>query len=84
MIAEIEKWKEGWQGITLGLSNEEIDEFISLLQQIRKDNEQHFHISSNWKGEPGVGDIEIYVKGEEQVNNMSFSSLAIEPGTEIK
>ncbi len=84
MIAEIEIWKEGWQGISLGLSNEEIDQLISLLQKIKNDNDQHFHISSTWEGEPGIGDIEIYVKDEKQKNNMSLSSLAIEPGTEIK
>ena len=84
MIAELEKWKEGWQGISLGLTNEEIDQLISLLQDIKNDNEQHFHITSNWKGEPGIGDIEIYIKDEKQKNNMSISSLAIEPGTDIK
>ena len=66
MIAEIEIWKEGWQGISLGLSNEEIDQLISLLQKIKNDNDQHFHISSTWEGEPGIGDIEIYVKDEKQ------------------
>lgn len=84
MIAEIEKWKEGWQGISLGLSNEEIDQLISQLQDIKKDNEQHFHITSNWEGEPSIGDIEIYVKDKKQKDNMSILSLAIEPGTEIK
>lgn len=84
MIAEIEKWEEGWQGLALGLSNEEIDHFISLLQEIRNDNEQHFHIQSKWKGEAGLGDIEIYVKHKNQKDNMHFSSLAIQPGAEIK
>lgn len=84
MIAEIEKWEEGWQGLALGLSIEEIDHFISLLQEIRNDNEQHFHIQSKWEGEAGLGDIEIYVKNKNQKDNMHFSSLAIEPGIEIK
>ena len=47
MKAELEKWKEGWQGISLGLRNDEIEHLISLLQEIRKDNDQHFHISSD-------------------------------------
>lgn len=84
MIAEIEKWKEGWQGISLGLTNEEIDQLILLLQDIKNDNEQHFHITSNWEGEPSIGDIEIYIKDEKQKSNMNISSLAIEPNTEIK
>ena len=84
MIAEIEKWKEGWQGISIGLSNDEVDHLISLLQDIKKDNDQHFHISSTREGDPGIGDIEIYIKDEKQKNNMSLSSLAIEPDAEVK
>jgi len=79
MIAEIEQWKDNWQGISLGLSNEEIEQLISLLNNIKNDNEQHFHFSSNWEGDAGIGDIEIYVKDENQKDNMSMSSLAIEP-----
>ncbi len=84
MIAETKQWQEGWQGISIGLSNEEVDQFILLLQNIKDDNDQHFHISSNWEGEPGIGDIEIYIKDKSQKSNMSFSSLAIEPGGEVK
>jgi hypothetical protein len=83
MIAELEKWKEGWQGISLGLRNEEIDHFIELLREIRKDNDQHFHISSDCEGEPGLGGIEIYVKSKQQEENMCFTSLAKAPGDEI-
>lgn len=82
MKAELEKWKEGWQGLTLGLGNDEIDHFISLLQAIRNDNGQHFHISSDCKGAPGLGGIEIYVKDGAEEDNMYFSSLAKAPGEE--
>jgi hypothetical protein len=74
MIAELEKWKQGWQGLSLGLSNDEIDHFI------RKDNDQHFHISSDCKGAPGLGGVEIYVKTDILGDNMYFSSLAKGPG----
>ncbi len=80
MNAELEKWKEGWQGVSLGLRNDEIDHFIKLLEGIRKDNDQHFHISSDCKGEPGLGGIEIYVKPDIKEDNMYFSSLAKGPG----
>ncbi|MCP4552837.1 MAG: hypothetical protein GY834_12530 [Bacteroidetes bacterium] len=83
MIAELEKWKEGWQGISLGLRNDEIDHLITLLQEIRNDNDQHFHISSDCKGEPGLGGIELYVKSDTEKDNMYFSSLAKGPGEEI-
>jgi hypothetical protein len=83
MKAELEKWKGGWQGISLGLRNDEIEHLISLLQEIRKDNDQHFHISSDCKGAPGLGGIEIYVKASTEEDNMYFSSLAKAPGDEI-
>ena len=83
MIAELEKWKEGWQGISLGLRNDEIDHLISLLKEIRKDNDQHFHISSDCEGEPSLGGIEIYVKTDTQEDNMYFTSLAKTPGEVI-
>ena len=83
MIAELEKWKEGWQGLSLGLSNDEIDHLISLLNKIRNNNDQHFHISSDCKGEPSLGGVEIYVKTDTQEDNMYFTSLAKAPGEEI-
>ena len=83
MKAELEKWKEGWLGVSLGLRNEEIDHLITLLQEIRKDNDQHFHISSDCKGEPGLGGIEIYAKSDAEDDNMYFSSLAMAPGEKI-
>ena len=68
----------------LGLSNGEIDHLISLLQKIRSDNDQHFHFSSDWEGKPGVGNIEIYVKGDDQKDNMSILSIAIKPNSEAE
>ena len=82
MIAELEKWNEGWQGLSLGLRNDEIDRLISLLKEIRKDNDQHFHISSDCKGEPALGGVEIYVKTVTQEDNMYFTSLAKASGEE--
>lgn len=79
MIAQIEKWKEGWQGISIGITNSEIEQLIESLKNIKKDNDQHFHISSDCIGEPGLGGIEIYVKSSDEIDNMYLSSLAIEP-----
>jgi len=83
MIAELEKWKEGWQGLSIGLRNDEIDQLISLLNEIRRDNDQHFHISSDCKGEPGIGGVEIYVKTNTQEDNMYLTSLAKAPGEKV-
>lgn len=83
MFAELEEWKQGWQGLNIGLRNDEIDHLISMLQEIKKDNDQHFHISSDCKGKPSLGGIQIYVKTKDEEDNMYFSSLALAPGTEI-
>jgi hypothetical protein len=83
MKAGLEQWDEGWQGISLGLSNDEIDHLILLLKQIKADNDQHFHISSDFKGAPSLGGIEIYVNDQSQDDNMYFSSLAKSTGDEI-
>lgn len=83
MYVDIEDWKNGWYGIGIGLASGEIDELIALLQMIKSDPEQHFHISSEFQGEGGVGDIEIYVNDDHKKNNMSFLGKALGPGEEI-
>ncbi len=61
----------------------EIDRLISLLQQLKSDTEQHFHISSDYKGSGGVGDIEVFVKIDDAPDNLFLSSAAIGPGNEV-
>lgn len=84
MHVAIDDWKNGWYGIGIGLESKEIDTLIELLKMIKNDPEQHFHISSTYKGNGGVGDIEIYTKEEKQKNNMSLTGKALGPGAEIK
>ncbi len=84
MYADIEDWKNGWYGIGIGLEPKEIDSLIELLQMIKKDPEQHFHLSSKYEGDGGVGDIEIYIKEEKQKNNMGLLGKALGPGEEIE
>lgn len=84
MHVEIEDWKNGWSGISLGIDPDEIDDFIELLTLIKQDHDQHFHISSDYKGKGGIGDIEIFIRTEDQEHNMSFSGRAMGSGEEIK
>lgn len=70
---------EGWTGISLGLRPEEIDHLVSMLLALKDDHDQHFHLSSKYEGDPGIGDIEIYVQGSE-TSNMSMLGLAAKPG----
>jgi len=83
MYSELEDWKNDYFGIELGLSSNEIDELIELLKMIKADPEQHFHISSDYKGKGGVGDIVISQKYEGQEDNIFISGKALAPGEEI-
>lgn len=84
MHVQIEDWQNGWSGISIGIAENEIDRLIELLQGLQADTEQHFHIGSDYKQSGGVGDIEIYVKDGEEPDNMTLSSMALAPGTEIE
>lgn len=84
MHTKIEDWKNGWFGLKLGIAVHEIDPLIALLTMLKSDQDQHFHISNDYKGVGGVGDIMIYVQSADEVSNMgSPSSRAIAPGEEI-
>ena len=72
MRAEIEDFKTGWYGITLGVNKKEIDRLIKLLTHIKNDTDQHFHISSDYEGNGGIGDIEIYIQNEDDPDNMKI------------
>ena len=84
MYVDIEDWRNGWYGIGIGLKSDEIDLLIDLFQIIKRDPEQHFHISSEYGGKGGVGDIEIYIKEEKQQNNMTLLGKALGPGVNQK
>jgi uncharacterized membrane protein YebE (DUF533 family) len=83
MHVEMEDWKNGWYGISVGIAPDEIDRLLDRLNMIKEDHEQHFHISSDYKDPGGIGDIEIFVKTEEQKHNMNLSSRALAPGEEM-
>ncbi len=83
MHARLEDWKNGWYGLELGLSEAEINTLIHRLLDLKRDQEQHFHLSSDYAGEGGIGDIVICWKSDGQPDNMSLGSVALLPGTEI-
>jgi len=80
MHVRIEDWKNGWSGISVGLDPDEIDHFIELLKSIKDEPDQHFQISSDYKGIGGIGDIEIAIRSEMEKHNMSLSGRALAPG----
>lgn len=78
MYVEIDDFETGWYGMRISVRKNEIDILIEQLRQLKKDENKHFHISSDYEGEGGVGDIEFSVQGEEK-DNMSISGFAISP-----
>jgi hypothetical protein len=83
MHGELENWNNGWYGLRLALSADELEQLILRLNELRRDPEQHFHVSSNYSGAGGIGDIEFSVAGPEAVSNLSISSVALAPGSEV-
>jgi hypothetical protein len=83
MRGEIENWNNGWYGVSIGLSLTEIDRLITLLTNLRKEPEQHFHISSDYVGSQGLGDIEVYVTEPSSIDNMHLGSKALAAGDSI-
>ncbi|WP_205393378.1 hypothetical protein [Xanthomonas hydrangeae] len=82
MRGEIENWKNGWYGVNLGLSAAEIDRMIGLLVRLRDDPDQHLHVSSDYSGSGGLGDIEVYVSEADATSNMQIGSPALAAGNE--
>ena len=84
MHTKLGDWKNGWFGVELGIAPDEIDALIAQLSMLKKDHEQHFHISSDYKEAGGVADITVYVQSPDQPSNMeSVSSRALAPGEDI-
>lgn len=51
----------GWIGLTLGLTEVEINELVSKLISLKDDKVNHFHIRANtFEGNRNVADIEFY------------------------
>lgn len=83
MKAKLDDWKNGWFGLSLGLSAQEIDALIAKLQQLRADPDQHFHVSSDYAEPGGLGDIEVYVDPQGTPGNMRLTSVACKPGEDV-
>lgn len=65
-------FKNTWYEITLGLKKNEIEGLIEKLRDIQNGDIDHLHISNNFEGEGGIGDIEIYLQDEEEEDNIKL------------
>jgi hypothetical protein len=73
MNAKLEDWKNGWFGVDLGISRNEIDALIANLNMLKGDPDQHFHLSSDYKGAGGLGDITVSMQEPGTPDNMLIS-----------
>jgi hypothetical protein len=73
MNADLEDFKTGWYGLTIGLKAQEIDELIRTLEELKK-YKSHFHFRSDYEGDGGIGDIEVYFEKEGTTNSLSLES----------
>ncbi|MGD8255665.1 MAG: hypothetical protein PVJ11_08640 [Syntrophobacterales bacterium] len=78
MYVELEDLKTGWYQIFCGLRDHEIDILIERLTLLKKNKDQHFHITSNYEGDSGIADIEFYIQDSDETN-MMITSPAISP-----
>ncbi len=79
MNVEMDDFKTGWYGIAIGIKPDEIDMLIGRLISIKNKSNQHFHITSDYEGEGGIGDIEIYLSDENRKSNMFITGYDIAP-----
>ena len=79
MRVEQDDFGTGWFQLHIAIRNEEIDSLIELLNGLKSDPQQHFHLSSDYAGEGGIGDIEFYIQGDDEQDNMMMTSPAVSP-----
>ena len=83
MRVDIEDWKNGWLGIDIGIRQDEINRLIDLLRVLERKPDQHFHISSDYEGTGGIGNIRVSVLPTDVDSNMHLTSRAYAPGEVI-
>jgi hypothetical protein len=84
MHISFEDGKNGWCGIHIGIDPGEIDRLINRLNRIKADCNQHFHISSDYQGTGGVGDIEIAIRDANEEHNAKLLGCVLGPGESVE
>ena len=79
MHITVDDFKTGWFGVAIGVKELEIETLIEGLRQISA-NQSHFHGRSTFTESCGVADIEFYIQGANQADNITIdTSLPIFP-----
>jgi hypothetical protein len=79
MHVALEDFKTGWLKVNVALRESEIDVLVDLLKSLKQGENDRFHLASDFEGDKGVGDIEFYLKSEDQPDNMGISGPPISP-----
>ena len=86
MKVDLKKYNTGWHEINIGLKTSDIDKLIILLNDLKKDQNQHFPIVNNdydlSKGK--VENIEFYVQDFDEQDNMVMLGTAIDPNDKLE
>ena len=73
MKGAIDTFPSGWIGLSIGIKTSEIDRLIESIQELRISH-SHFHLRSEFNGDPGIGDIEIYLLEDSESDNLTIDS----------
>lgn len=73
MEASVEDFGTGWYGVRIGLKADDIDELIVALRALKQEK-THFHLRSDFEGDGGVGDVEMYLQSDEEFSNLDLEA----------
>ncbi len=77
MKIQLEDFKTGWYSLALGLKENDIDQLIDFLKQL-KEKKSHIHIVCSSEA-PGLENLEIHYADETENSNAIFAGFPIEP-----
>jgi len=83
MKVTVEDLSNSMINIELGLSPDEIDLLISRLAMLKREPDQHFHVSSNFDGSCRVGDLSFYIKQPDDPDDILIFGKAVFPDDPI-
>jgi len=73
MKVDLQDVGKGWFEVGIGVTSADIQALIAGLEALRQ-RRDHFHIRSDFSGDPGVGDIEIYWIEDGTPGNMTLDT----------
>ena len=69
MQITLENFKTGWFGLMVGITDAEIPVLIERLQKLQR-SRGHFHLRSDFSGNGGVGEVEIFLAEQDPAHSL--------------